>query len=121
MIQTISETELQGAVVGLAKTLGWFVHHDRPSMTQKGWRTAILGDAGFPDLVLVRRGVTLFWELKTARGKLTDPQTAWALVLGSTMREEVDWSLMAAGEGIYAVVRPKQWLDRRVQIALTTR
>jgi hypothetical protein len=40
--------------------------------------TAVQGDgAGFPDLVLTRDRI-IFCELKSATGRLSDAQTAWA-------------------------------------------
>ena len=65
-------------VADKAARLGWMVHHDRPARTAKGWRTAILGHAGFPDLVLVhpKLGI-IFAECKGAKGYPDDDQRRW--------------------------------------------
>src|SRR5262249_16551074 len=88
-ITLMDERDLQNTICdperGIAKLYGWLVMHQRPARTAKGWRTAIQGDAGFPDLVLVRPGRLLrarpprllFVELKAKRGRLTDGQRQW--------------------------------------------
>ena len=73
----ISEKELLAMVVELAQRCGWLAAHFRPAMTQHGWRTAVQGNAGFPDLVLVRGKRLIFAELKSEKGKLTEEQSAW--------------------------------------------
>lgn len=92
-----TEAGLQEAVIALAKLRGWRVAHFRPARTEKGWRTPVEGDAGFPDLVLVRGGRLIFAELKSQRGKVTLDQHEWLDELGSV-------------EGIEARVwRPQDW------------
>ena len=91
-ITLMDERDLQNTVIDMAKLRGWLVNHQRPARTDKGWRTAVEGHAGFPDLVLVRPArhelVTsnssnfrpprlLFVELKAKRGRLTDGQRQW--------------------------------------------
>jgi hypothetical protein len=72
------ERDFQRAVVELARLCGWRVFHARPALTRRGrWLTPIQGDAGFPDLVLVRAGRVIFAELKRVGGKLTAEQQAW--------------------------------------------
>jgi hypothetical protein len=73
----VTEDDLKGAVMDLCKLLGLLVHHDRPARTEHGWRTAIEGDEGFPDLVIAGRRGVLFRELKSAKGKPTLPQQLW--------------------------------------------
>lgn len=72
-----TEAEFAEVVIGLARLRGWRCAHFRPARTEHGWRTAMTGDVGFPDLVLARRGIVLFVELKSARGGLTVEQRAW--------------------------------------------
>jgi hypothetical protein len=95
----MSEDDLKAAVIQAARLLGWRVAHQRPARTEKGWRTAIEGDAGFPDLCLARDGRVLFRELKSAKGKPTADQQVWLEALG-------DYG------GIW---RPQQWLDGTIQ------
>lgn len=92
----ISETDLQTAVIALARLRGWMIHHDRPARLANGeWRTAISGDTGFPDLVLARAGRVLFVELKSAVGRPSAAQERWAAELGES----------------YRLWRPKHWTD----------
>jgi hypothetical protein len=73
-----NEPELLAQTIDLAKLNRWAVMHQRPALTRAGWRTAIQGHIGFPDLVLARGGTVLFRELKSARGRLTPEQLDWA-------------------------------------------
>lgn len=73
-----SEQELLDQTIQLATLQGWLVHHDRPARTAHGWRTAVQGHAGFPDLVLARSGVVLIRELKGPAGHLASAQIDWA-------------------------------------------
>lgn len=83
----MTETQLQDAIIGrrgLARILGWRVTHSRPAMIKDpssidgySWRTAIQGDAGFPDVVLTKSGRLIFAEFKS-EGKLpTLEQALW--------------------------------------------
>jgi hypothetical protein len=85
-----------GVVVDLARLKGWLVYHTHDSRHSA---------AGFPDLVLVRRGRLIFAELKrnatTERAKarqVTADQAAWLAALGDVDGAEVhlwrpvDWS-----------------------------
>lgn len=70
-----------------AKLLGWATYHVHDSRHS---------EAGFPDLVLVKRPRVIFAELKSDRGKLTEAQRAW-----------ID-ELRACGQEAY-VFRPRDW------------
>lgn len=83
-----SEAAFQDKVITLARLRGWVVHHCRPCRTEKGWRTAITGNAGFPDLVLAREGHVIVAELKSARGRLSDAQAYWLAQLSNTDPDE---------------------------------
>jgi len=61
----------------MARWFGWRVMHQRPARTKTGWRTAISGDTGFPDLLLLRHNRRIMAELKAAKGKTTPEQDAW--------------------------------------------
>lgn len=91
-----TEADFQASVVDAARLLGWRVHHQRPARTATGWRTAVTGDVGFPDLVLVRGGRLVVAELKSARGWVTVEQQAWLA------------DLEAAGVEVH-VWRPGDW------------
>jgi len=73
----LTERDFTAQVIQYAKLRGWVVAHFRPALTDKGWRTPVQGDAGFPDLVLARRGHIIFMELKSEKGKLSREQESW--------------------------------------------
>jgi hypothetical protein len=73
----MAEADLLDAVVELARLFHWQLHHCRPARTDKGWRTAITGDSGFPDIVAVRGRRMVVAELKSQRGKVTEQQQKW--------------------------------------------
>jgi len=72
--RSTSEDDLLTAILEAAMFLGWRAHHDRRSD-----KALQQGHAGFPDLVLIRGGRIKFYELKTAKGQLTQDQFAWQL------------------------------------------
>ncbi len=74
---TMSEAAWQLEVIDYAKGHGWICAHFRPARTEKGWRTAMQGDPGYPDLTLARRGVVLMVELKRVGGKPSTNQRYW--------------------------------------------
>jgi hypothetical protein len=75
----ISEAEFTRQVIELAKYRGWKCAHFRPAVNRRGkWATPVQGDgAGFPDLILARRGRVLAVELKVGRNVPTPEQMAW--------------------------------------------
>jgi len=106
-----SESEMQAGIVEHARYLGFHVHHSARVLTPTGWRTPIVGDRGFPDLVLALDGDVFAWELKLPRQRIAPEQTAWGVALGG---------LDGQARLEYAIVRPKTYdlaLDRLDQIA----
>ncbi len=69
---TVTEAKFLTHVKKLAQMFGWFCYHTRDSRGS---------DPGFPDLVLVRPPRLIFYELKTARGRLSTDQAAWIQAL----------------------------------------
>lgn len=104
----LPEADLQEKIITLARIRGWMVHHDRGD-----YRRAIAGDPGFPDLVLSRHGVTLFAELKTAKGRLTRSQAEWMAAITDT--SPLEWRegrITASRLGVAIEVyvwRPEDW------------
>jgi len=96
----MTEAEFLSQVIQLARLYHWRVSHFRPGRTARGgWRTAVQGDAGFPDLVLVRERVVMA-ELKVGRNKTTPEQDAWLRAFNEA--------------GVLAVVwRPEDWNEIR--------
>lgn len=78
-----SEAQFTTWVIELAQRCGWRVTHFRPARTAKGYRTAVQGHVGFPDIALARDGDVLFPELKTDKGRLSADQQAWQTHLGA--------------------------------------
>ena len=76
MYEQMSEAEFQRQVIVWAHRGGWLVHHTHDSRHQE-WGT----DAGFPDLVLARRGVVIFAELKRERERPSRAQRPWLVAL----------------------------------------
>jgi len=76
-LPSISEAEFTTQVVKLAQLYGWCVCHIRPAKTGRGWRTAIQGDPGLPDIIAARGGIVVGAELKVGKGKATPAQIRW--------------------------------------------
>lgn len=93
-----TEQELLDQTVELARICRWAVTHARPARTSKGFRTAIQGHPGAPDLLLARNGVVWLWELKGPTGRLTSEQRDWARQLGQFYRllRPADWDWMVS-------------------------
>lgn len=90
----MTEAAFQSAVIELAHLRGWMVMHTRPAQVRPGrWATPLSGNAGFPDLVLVRpiHGDLIFAELKREGGKLTVGQKAWITALKAAGAEVHVW------------------------------
>jgi hypothetical protein len=76
------EKDFQRTVLELAELRRWLCYHTYDSRRSQ---------AGFPDLVLVRRGRLIFAELKTDVGRVSDPQQEWLKALDSTAAEVHVW------------------------------
>jgi VRR-NUC domain len=111
VVLPVTEAELQQAVIACARLFGWRVAHFRPARTSKGWRTPVQADGkGFPDLVMVRKGVLLFAELKGENGRRSPEQQAWIDALGEVAVHNhrivgFEW-------------RPVDWTEGRIEKAL---
>ena len=89
----ISEAEFQKAVISLAKLHGWRVMHTQPAQIRPGkWITPNTGNQGFPDLVMTHpfRG-TIFVELKTDKGIVSNTQWEWINTLEESGEEVHVW------------------------------
>lgn len=78
----MTEDDLLATVLDLCKVHRCLVHHDRPARTKDGWRTAISGDSGFPDVVIAGAGGFLFRELKNATATVPPHQLRWLRRVG---------------------------------------
>ena len=89
----VSEAEFQKAVITLAKLHRWKVMHTQPAQIRPGrWITPTTGDQGFPDLVMTHpiRG-TIFVELKTDKGVVSNTQWEWLNMLEDAGQEVHVW------------------------------
>ena len=73
----VLEDDFKDTILRYAHLRHWMVHHDRPARTKDGWRTAIQGDKGFPDVLLVRGHRMVVAELKSENGRVTAEQEEW--------------------------------------------
>lgn len=87
----MTEAELQANVIDLAHVYGWLICHQRPALTTSGYRTAIQGDRGFPDVVMAKRGRVLLAELKSQTGRLTAEQQTWVTASGAYVWRPMSW------------------------------
>lgn len=81
-IPRITPAEFTTQVIQLARAYRWKVCHFRPAKTGRGWRTAIQGDPGCPDIIAAKRGVVIGAELKVGRGRATPAQIEWLAAWG---------------------------------------
>lgn len=77
----MTEKELQEGLVAHAHLHGWLAYHTHDS------RRSV---AGFPDLILVRDGECLAWELKKEKGRPRAGQLEWLDELGRVPGIEAD-------------------------------
>lgn len=78
----MSEDDLLRAVVDLAALHRCRLHHQRPARTAGGrWRSAVVGDPGWPDLVIAGPAGTLIRELKRQVGRTSPDQVEWIRLL----------------------------------------
>ncbi len=113
------ERHLQAHIEAAARMLGWRLYHTRDSRGSA---------AGFPDLVLVRRGRLIFAELKAQRGKIDEAQRDWYRELRAHQNTLAEWAMLRLGpcerqaevEYIFGVYtwRPLDWLDGSVEAVL---
>lgn len=73
-----TEAACQRTIVEAAKRGGWRVHATPPAQRANGnWVTPVQGDAGWPDLILLRNGELLIRELKRRPYTVKPEQQAW--------------------------------------------
>ena len=111
-----SEREFQAAVIEYAQLNGWMVAHFRPGMMKSGrWVTPMIGDPGFPDLVMVRHGFLVFAELKSETGKMSKPQEMWQeALIDAEENAERAWETPSRSGSYfepvqYSLWRPSDW------------
>lgn len=95
----ISEKQFQKQVIEFAHLRNWKVAHFRPARVivhgKETWRTPVAADGeGFPDLVLARRRVVLFREVKTETGTASREQLAWLQECGGKIWRPSMWAMI---------------------------
>ncbi len=69
--------DFDSQILNLAHACGYRAVHFRPALTKWGYRTALQGDSGLPDWILVGHGRVIFLEAKTGKGRLSPEQKDW--------------------------------------------
>lgn len=97
----ITEAEFTSQVVLLFSLHDWQVCHIRPARTARGWRTALEGHLGLPDIIAARGGKIIMAELKVGKNKPTADQMQWLEASGSPVWRPEDWDtiVLVAKEG----------------------
>jgi hypothetical protein len=77
-----TEEQFDSRIIEYARWRGCLAYHQRPARMVDGrWRTALVGDKGFPDLVVARGGRCLFFETKVGTNKASLEQQRWLAAL----------------------------------------
>jgi hypothetical protein len=72
----VTEAQLQRACIEFLRLSGWYVR-PAPRQSQRTHGTAYEIPPGEPDLLAVKGGRALWFELKTATGTLSKAQVIW--------------------------------------------
>jgi len=96
-----TEGDLEDTIVEAALLAGWLVHAERPAGTVRGYRSAIKGVVGFPDITLVGYGRLIMLELKRRPNTPTVEQSEWLAELRSA---GVDARLAYVPEELEAII-----------------
>lgn len=95
----MTEADFLNQIIELAHLYQWRVQHVRPAWSNKGWRSPIQGDSGFPDLVLMKPPRVILAEVKSNKGRLSPEQRDWVTALD-----------ICPGVETY-IWRPRMWDD----------
>lgn len=101
--EAMTEEQLHERVTTLARHRRWLIHHDRRQDLGIG------GDAGFPDLVLARKGRIIIAELKRETEKPRPNQENWLQHLGIDQHPR--------DRLLIAVWRPSDWPEIEQELA----
>lgn len=76
--RTASETDLQRVTMRYGRDHGWRAHHSLPARVKENrWVTALQGDPGIMDCIMVRGGRLVVAELKREKGSTSPAQDGW--------------------------------------------
>ena len=92
----LTEAEWVSEIMVYAHAHHWFAAHFRPARTDKGYRTALSGDVGVPDIICARGGRVVLIECKAQgkKGTTTAYQRAWLEASGGWLFEPGDRATM---------------------------
>jgi hypothetical protein len=111
LAEDMSESQLQQNVIQLAHVLGYYVHAERSLINRRGqWATPIVGDPGYVDLTLARRGHLILAELKAQEGKLSNGQINWQYELFGRPGL-LNWKVHPD----YYIWYPSDWFDGTIE------
>lgn len=89
-LQLITEKDFLRTLTELAALTGWQFYHPLPATNRRGqWATFLMGNAGFPDLTLVRGDTLVFAELKVGYNKPNAAQIQWLEKLQAVKQVQV--------------------------------
>lgn len=94
MMIPITESQWQRQVTDLATRLGWdWLHVERMGNARGEWRTPAYGPLGkgWPDLVLIRRGTTVYAELKAQNKYPSEAQKIVLAILANASPHVYVW------------------------------
>ena len=78
LLRMITEKEWTTTVIEIARLSRWLIHHSRPAWVRNGRMvTALSGNSGLPDLVMVKPPRLIIAELKTETGVVSEEQIRW--------------------------------------------
>lgn len=79
LLKDMREDDLVDTLLDYGEKGGWLRVHFRPARTDKGWRTLIQGDKGFPDIVFAHPKLQrlVIVECKSKTGSLSPEQKLW--------------------------------------------
>lgn len=75
------ELDCEQTILDAAKIAGWRRHGERAAFSRGKFSTPIKGEAGWPDLMLVKLDVLLAVELKREPNTVDDEQWVWLRAL----------------------------------------
>lgn len=86
-----TEAQFTTQVLDALQWFDWRAVHFRPARTTHGWRTALQGARGWPDIFAVRGTRSLAAELKVGKRKTDPHQEAWLAALEQAGVEVFVW------------------------------
>lgn len=108
--RSVSERQLAETVEEAFELYGWLWCHYTfgPNRSGNGFRTHLRGHAGAPDYIACKNGRLMFVELKSQKGRLSQPQKLWRAELAKSCCEYYLVRPSGLDEFIEAIKYPHQ-------------